>query len=358
MLSCLFAAWVSLPVLAQEASEKVTPDDEPYALNEKEQKRLERLSDRRRVEALQKLYEDTAQSGKIKFDHSYLIDKPMTLEEVKELNHPYFTALYNDISAYDKEIIEESVTKDGFKSARYQAILNIAMQYGMQAGDHYTTNHYFERFKNELYPGLSQAFPFQALMLADGKIKPALIEEIGYTSRIEDKRTRRDIKKRYEIAEQAEVIHTSPTIMDFFITLRSKRPKLPTAMLLPANESEMEQWRKGVLSGWTEGVKQASMSTRHHVRNLIRTFYGYLRFHELHDKGMITMPTYQNLTVGTTSRGDLVNIGETVFEITELPQINGDEQEWIALPQIDDIFNKLTEEDVNALSETLLYESP
>ena len=48
-----------------------------------------------------------------------------------------------------------------------------------------------------------------------------------------------------------------------------------------------------------------------------------------------------------------VNIGESVFEITDLPRFNDNEMTWIALPQVDDIFEKLTEDDVRSLSPTL-----
>lgn len=345
-------------VMANSDDKSDPAKKESAALSEKEQKQLERMSVRKRISDLQKLYSDTAQSGAVAFDHAYLIEAPMTLAQVRELDHPYFAALYNEMSAYDKEIIQESVQEKSFKSARYQAILNIAMKYGMQAGDHYTSNKNYERFRTTLYASYSQAFPFQSLMLAGGKIKPPLIDEIGYTSSIEDKRTRREIKKRYQIAEQAEVIHVAPSFLDFYANLRSERPKMPSAMMLPSNEDEMNYWRRGVTNGWAEGVKQAELNTRYYTRSLSRTFYGYIRFHALHDKGMITMPTYQNLSVGTTSRGDIVNIGESVFEITELPQINGNDLDWLALPQVDDIFDKITEEDVRALTETLFYETP
>lgn len=336
---------------AQDKKAEV-PDE---ALTVKEQVQLERMADRKRIESLQKMYSETG-AGSVAFDHTYLIDKPMKMEEIRDLTHPYFTALYEGLSSYDKEAIDESVKEGNFQSARYQAILNVALKYGMQAGDHYTSNMRFERFKNELYAEYSEAFPFQAFMLAGGKIKPPLIEEMDFSSTIEDKRTRREIKKRYQIAEQAEVIHVAPNFLEFFANLRSERPKMPSAMLLPRNEEEMKFWKRGVVNGWAEGVKQAEMNTRFYTRNLIRTFYGYIRFHALHDKGMITMPTYNNLVVGTTSRGDIVNIGETVFEITELPQINGNEQDWLALPQVDDIFDKITDEDLRELSEELYYE--
>lgn len=323
-------------------------------LTERERKHLERMSDNKRVQDLQKLYAETANAGHVTVDHAYLIESPMSLNSILNLNHPYFVALYDSITTLDKETIDESVKESGARGVRYQAIMNTALRFGMQAGDHYTSTRNYTRLQTSL-KGLSEALPFHMLMLADGKIKPPLIEIIGHSSVIEDQRTRREIKRRFQIIQQAEVIHTPPTYMDFFFSLKTERPKTPSAMLLPLNEEEMRYWQRGVRNGWAEGVKQAEMNTRNYTRNMLRHLYGYLNYKTLYERGVITAPSFQNLNVGTNARGDVVNIGETIFEITELPQLNDNDQDWIALPQLDDIFDKLTSEDVRELTEFLFH---
>ncbi len=54
--------------------------------------------------------------------------------------------------------------------------------------------------------------------------------------------------------------------------------------------------------------------------------------------------------------GNVVNIGEGIFEITEMPQLNDYSGEWIALPIVDDIFDKLSDKEINKLMNEL-YES-
>lgn len=348
-LICMVLALLLIAPSSATSNEPVSEE-----LTERERKQLERISDRKRIQDLQKLYAETANAGHVAVDHAYLIDSPMTLNQILDLSHPYFIAMYNSLTTLDKETISESVKEAGFRSARYQAIMNTALKFGMQAGDHYTSTKNYIRLQTSL-KGLSEALPFHMLMLADGKIKPPLIEIIGHSSMLEDQRTRREIKRRFQIIQQAEVIHTPPTYMDFFFSLKTERPKSPSAMLLPVNEEEMSYWQRGIRSGWAEGVKQAEMNTRNYARNMVRHLYGYLNYKTLHERGVITAPSFQNLIVGTNSRGDVVNIGESIFEITELPQLNDNDQDWLALPQVDDIFDKLTDEDVRELTEFLFH---
>ena len=54
-------------------------------------------------------------------------------------------------------------------------------------------------------------------------------------------------------------------------------------------------------------------------------------------------PTAVETTIGTTSSGNILNVGESVYEIVTLPDFNDKEMEWKALPLIDDIFDELSE---------------
>lgn len=338
--------------LAQESSTNEIVDP---TLNIEEQRRLEKMVDRTRIDQLQSLYAEYG-DGSVKVDHSYMLEKPLVLNEVLDFSHPYLQIHLSQLTEKERDEIIDSIQADTQKNARLTAVMNMGMRYGHKAGLYYEAQTYFERVSVELYHELTETYPFDHLMLAGGKIKPPLIEEIGYSEEIESKRRIRKIKKRFQIDKQSEVTLQAPNVLDFFKNLQIPKPKPPSVYLLPINDEELSYWKKGVRNGWLEGVRHAHKIVRLNYREMARTFNGYARFHVLHDRGVITMPSYKNLNVGTNAMGNVVNIGEGVFEITEMPQLNDYSDEWIALPIVDDIFDKLSDKEINKLMNEL-YES-
>jgi hypothetical protein len=327
---------------------------DPHALTEKENKMLERSVDSYRVNVLKNLYLENSKNGVVSVDNSYLIETPLSFNDLKDFRHPYLDMMVSKLTKKERDEIVESKKENQAKQARYQSILNTAMKYAMASANYYETRLQYEILTKDYYHSLNQAFPFASLMLEDGKIRPPLIEEIGYSRTKQDRRTIRKIRKRFSIAEQSEVILNPPTFMDEFFNLLTSKPKPPSIYMLPITEEELVYWQKGIVNGWIQGVKLAHKVIRSDIRMLTRRSLGYIRFHTLVDRGIVSMPDSQNVEVGTNSRGDIVNIGESIFEIIRLPQLNDSEQNWIAIPQADDIFDKLTQEDVNELSEQLL----
>lgn len=343
---------VLLPVAFSSAS----AEEDTKKLDQKSEKQLDRLDDRKRVTLLRELYQKGAEKRKVKKEHAYLLETPMTLHQVMNFDHPYLAAQVESLTEIEMDDIKESMEDELARKMRYQSITSEAMRYGMSSGLHATTREYWERVKKDR-KRLVNIWPFHALMLADGKIKPPVINEIGYQVRKENKRQRREVRRKFIIAQQSEVIITPPTYMDFFMNLKMPAPKPPHAFLLPIDEEEKAHWKKGVINGWIRGVEQASMIYEANIRKTVEHFNGYIRYHALVDMGAITEPTYQNVHVGTNSRGDVVNLGEGVFEITSLPLLNDDELNWLALPEVDDIFGELTQEKVDELTLMLSQDS-
>jgi defect in organelle trafficking protein DotC len=342
-----------LPTLCCNA---LANDSDPE-LDNKSERQLDRIDDRQRVKLLRELYQKGAKTSKVNTGHAYLLDTPMTLEQVMNFEHPYFSAQIDSLTESEIDDIQESMEDELARKMRYQSITSEGMRYGMASGLHSATREYWERVKNDR-TRLVNIWPFHALMIADGKIKPPLINEIGYQVKKVNKRQRREVRRKFIISKQSEVIITPPTYMDFFMNLKMPVPKAPQAYLLPLDDTERGYWRSGVKSGWIRGVEQASMIYEANIRKTVEHFNGYIRYHALVDMGAITEPTYQNIHVGTNSRGDIVNLGEGVFEITSLPLLNDDELNWLALPEVDDIFGELTEEKVNELTLMLSQDRP
>ena len=106
---------------------------------------------------------------------------------------------------------------------------------------------------------------------------------------------------------------------------------------------EKRTWRRGVELGWVEGIQQADQIIQHDTRTLLKDYLGSIRFHILMRMNVVTEPTAVETTIGTTSSGNILNVGESVYEIVTLPDFNDKEMEWKALPLIDDIFDELSE---------------
>lgn len=362
-LSAIFvAALLSTAHAEQSANEKTavqaqsaTADDtkNPFKPSISESRKAEKSADRLvdRVNSLRQMYKDDAAQGDLTFQNTYNIDRPLTLPEVMDFEHPILKLRLSSLTEKERDEILKSIQEEADKFNRYKAIMNHGIKYGSSAALYKTSRDYFDLYSKTYYHDMVKLFPFHALMLEGGKIKPPLIEELGYQIQKDDKRTLRKIKRKFRIAEQAEVTLSAPNYMDFYENLLLvPEPKIPPVYFMPINEEELEYWKKGVVNGWHEGGKQAQEIVRQNTRNALRTMFGYIRFHVLADKGVVNMPTAQNITVGTNSRGDVMNIGESIFEITELPQLNDNEQSWIALPEVDDIFSKLTQEDIDELA--------
>jgi hypothetical protein len=332
---------------------KAKPDNDKYLLTQDEKKLLNKSTLSYRVNELKDLYALTAVNNNINVDKGYLIEDPMTLIEAVSFTHPYLQISVSELTEGDRDAIMKSIEEEQAKSQRYKSIFLTAMKFATDASFYEVTRNKHHELMHVQYSSMTQIFPFHMLSLENGKIRAPLIEGIGFSRELESKRTRREIRKRYRIERQAEVMNEPQTFMDFFSNLLTDKPKQPNVYMLPLNDEELKFWRKGILHGWVEGNRLGNEIIRSDHRMLVREFYGQLRFHYLSRANIISRPTSQNINIGTNANGMSVNIGETVFEITQLPAFNDNEMDWIAIPQVDDIFDKLTQNDIDELSAEL-----
>lgn len=360
VLSVAFFCFISINCSASEAgseNNKLTESKEKtaYELSEEEDKLLDKVTYSYKANELKDLYEQTSTFNNVNFDKRYLLNEPLSLKEVLDFNHPFLNTLLSDLTEGDRDAILEATRLKAAKDQRNKSILLTAMKFSTDSAFYLKTRTFHSKLRNKYYHKMTEIFPFSMLTLEGGNIRPPLIEEIGYDERIEDMRTKRRINKRYRIDQQARVINAPQTFMDFYMNLVTTKPKTPNVYMLPITNEELEFWRKGVLNGWDEGNRLANELIRANTRELVRNFNGQLRFHYLAKANIISMPTSEDINVGTNSNGFAVNIGESIFEITDLPRFNDEEMTWIALPQVDDIFDELTSEDIEELSDNLYH---
>ena len=327
--------------------------NEKYELNKKEEEIVDTSLNSFRVNELKELYSETAKKRAINFDRKYVKDVDYDFRSTVDFNHPSLGMLTTEITEADLQAIQEIRNESQAQDMRNQTIMQSAFHFAYSAAYYKRTRDKHDELvaKDKLY---SQIFPFHMLTEDEGRVKPPVILEIPFSREIENKRTIRETKRRYRIAKQAEVILRPPTYLDYFNNLLTKKPDLPSVYMIPLNDEELVYWRKGVMHGWVEGNEKANIVIQQDIRTLFSEFIGMLRYHAQANAKILNRPSTKNTHVGTNARGNVINIGESVFEITRLPEFNDDDVNWIALPEVDDIFGDLTQEDINELTSEVL----
>ncbi|MEG3764898.1 type IV secretory system conjugative DNA transfer family protein [Alteromonas sp. 14N.309.X.WAT.G.H12] len=328
-------------------------NSEKYDLTNKEEAIVDTSLNSFRVNELKELYSETAKKRIINFDREYVKDVDYDLRSTVDFSHPSLGMLTTEITESDLEAIQEIQKESEAQDMRNKTIMQSAFHFGYAAAYYKRTREKHDELisQDKLY---TQTFPFYILMEDHGRVKPPVVLEIPFSREIEDKRTIRETKRRYRIAKQAEVTLRPPTYLDYFNNLLTKKPDLPSVYMIPLNDEELVYWRKGIMHGWVEGNEKANIVIQQDIRTLFSEFIGMLRYHAQVRAHILNRPSTKNTQVGTNALGNVINIGESVFEITRLPEFNDDDIHWIALPEVDDIFNDLTQESINELTQEIV----
>jgi defect-in-organelle-trafficking protein DotC len=175
-------------------------------------------------------------------------------------------------------------------------------------------------------------------MIANGKVKPPVILELGGGVEKENIHKLRSQDASYFVFAQAEVALRAPSYLDY-LSFEPIKPQSPETLLMPINKKERELWNRGAKEGWILGIRQANSIINEGLFSLARDYLGIQRFHMMNEAGIISMPAFEKMNIGTTTDGTNLNIGETTFKIAILPEFNSETQAWKALPRIEDFLN-------------------
>lgn len=343
--------FISGSAIAQENSPLIV-EQGAKDLTEVEKRTLESTVQSLDVNYLNDLYTQNGVYGKQSFSYDYLLDKPLNMLEIREFSHPYLNKTLDEITVADKLRIIESIKSDRAREMRSNSVRNVAMRYATQSALYFRGQEFLEILKS-YEPYMMQTFDFESLMLEGGKIQPAVIDKVDFSRRIENERTQRQIKTSYVLTQQSRIVEDEPNYLDFFNNLNFAKPAPPNKFLIPVSDNEKHAWRRGVEIGWSEGIKQADRIIQHNIRKLLRHYIGSVRFHILMRMNVVTAPTLEESTIGTTARGKYLNVGESVFELTNLPSFNDEEMTWVVLPELDDIYAELESKTIEALTNEL-----
>src|SRR5260364_91768 len=116
---------------------------------------------------------------------------------------------------------------------------------------------------------------------------------------------------------------------DLFVGLRTKPSKeRPTAAALPRTPDERAYWTQQVRMGYTHGRQLADQILERNRARLDRTFLGMLRYTALLKRGLVVEPTVSAAPAIVTGDATHLNIGDTLYRITDPGGLILDARRW------------------------------
>lgn len=264
-------------------------------------------------------------------------DVPYDLEQIKslkikELDGKVYRVEEDKVSDFLKKKIQTEKV-----NPRYDSIYMEGIKFGTQAGLYYRAtqvNQFIERNKSYF----ARIANFQPLLLANGRVVPPIITETKNQVNNESRYTLRSVDRAYQIQEQARVINTPLTWMEYLL-VNPPKPILPNETLLPLNDKEDYYWRDGIERGWVYGLTQANSIYIENIRKMERDYIGMVRFHLMLERGLISNPISSSVNLGVTGTDKDMNVNEVIFNIDQVPKFNRDAETWKALPEVDDLLS-------------------
>lgn len=342
--SIIAATFFSNGLFAQEAENKELSREQIQEINSgKDQRQIitqpRDIKDTLDSSYLYQYYKENNQEGRIQIDYSYLIEKPLKYEEVLTLSHPYFKKHMSNLSSGDIETITKDYFKQEIKNLRTNAIFDEALEYGIQTAM-YNTLTRFENKIDKISAYYDNVYNFRLLMLHNGRVVPPVVLETNRSLEKESESLLRTVDRAYTFYEQARVTITPPSFRDY-IMVTPLKPEQPNVLALPFRDKpiEMEAWKKGIREGWMTGIRQAYLVLNEAIFEMARDYTGMSNYMYLLSKNIVTLPEISESDIGVNTNNQTINIGESTFKITQLPEFNADGSSWVPLPRVETFFD-------------------
>lgn len=342
--SIIATTFLSNGLFAQEAENKELSREQIQEINSgKDQRQIitqpRDIKDTLDSSYLYQYYKENNQEGRIQIDYSYLIEKPLKYEEVLTLSHPYFKKHMSNLSSGDIETITKDYFKQEIKNLRTNAIFDEALEYGIQTAM-YNTLTRFENKIDKIAAYYDNVYNFRLLMLHNGRVVPPVVLETNRSLEKESESLLRTVDRAYTFYEQARVTITPPSFRDY-IMVTPLKPEQPNVLALPFRDKpiEMEAWKKGIREGWMTGIRQAYLVLNEAIFEMARDYTGMSNYMYLLSKNIVTLPEISESDIGVNTNNQTINIGESTFKITQLPEFNADGSSWVPLPRVETFFD-------------------
>ncbi len=221
--------------------------------------------------------------------------------------------------------------QNDIQGIRQKEMESAALTYGLQnAVYHYRTraNHRLEKMADLL----DRIYHFGYFSVNQGGgvvlMVPSVIEA-GRAINVENPKMAISTATTYQILKRAELRSSVLSWRDFLI--QNIPPGEVHEAVKPKTVEEQAIWERGVRRGWRDGQLFAYRSLEEAVANLERLYKGMLLFLQLEQQGIVSMPFVAAGQPEILIEGERVEIGRTVFRITEESSFR-DESDWRSLP--------------------------
>ena len=221
--------------------------------------------------------------------------------------------------------------ENDIQGIRQTEMESAALTYGLQSAVY----HYRMRANRQLEKMaevLDRIYNFSHFAVSQGggvvMMYPSVIEA-GRAINVENPKLATSTAATYQILKQAELRSSVLSWRDFLI--QAIPPGEVHEAVKPQTPEEQAIWERGVRRGWQDGKSFAYRSLEEAVANLERLYKGMLLFLQLEKQGIVSMPFVAAGKPEILIQGERVEIGRTVFQITEESSFR-EESGWRSLP--------------------------
>lgn len=189
---------------------------------------------------------------------------------------------------------------------------------------------------------LDRIWTFNRLMMAKGRVVPPVISKADDSLLLSDDTI--NISNVVYIIKKQAYITTNPPSWEDYLLADSFYPVNLSDIdksTLPITKDDIAVWKRNVLEGFKDGVRDAELTMVFRLKSLREDFIGMTRYHILLEQGMITRPftTVNNLGI-TGNNGSEMRVGERIIRLEVKPTLVQNTKQWQGLPEIDDAFGE------------------
>lgn len=190
-------------------------------------------------------------------------------------------------------------------------------------------------------PKLDAVWNFTPLLLTDFQvgekaesrgrlIVPPVIVEAGRTMNKESDTLIRQRDKVMRIDQNVRFATVAPNWRTYLVRdLGESTAALPHMTLLPRTSEEKAAWDKWVEEGFIAGRAQAEAIFEIDQARLERDFQGMIRYYELVDQKVVSLPYVATRNDGVTGDANQLNVNDVTLMITVMPAFQSNPKGWV-----------------------------
>lgn len=225
------------------------------------------------------------------------------------------------------------------RNIRAKAMQEAALSYGARSGLIRRTFD-IRGSLEKMEPYMDATFNFTPLMMTDFQagevgdkrarmVVPPVIVETGRTFNQQDANLIRIRDKIDRIEANAHFTSSTPNWRKYLLRdLGETKASLPHASLLPRTPEERAQWDKWVEEGYEAGKAQADAIFDSDKARLERDFIGMIRYYELVEQKIVSLPYVATRNDGITGDANQLNINDVTLRITVQPAFQTNPKDW------------------------------